>query len=190
MQKASHTDTGMSTEEIRLVALLSSLKEEPTPEANFEERFLYDFHERIARETVCCPAHRRMWEHIQQILANFGLRRIAYGASTLGVGVMAIGYVAMPGEDAPIAEKHHLHDRFERTVSKLTPALSRDLRTCTTSTHVEQDDFEQPRSSASAVPYRAEIEDYTSSAPLYRDEWSVQPHRGAVNFLAPAEMSF
>ena len=82
--------------EAQLLALLASLKVEATPEANFEERFLYDFHDRIARETVCCPAHQRVWEHLMQFLHNFGKRKLVFGASTLGVGALTMGYMIVP----------------------------------------------------------------------------------------------
>ena len=83
-----------------LVALLASLRVEPTPEADFEERFLYDFHDRVAREMVCCSARRRVWEHVVQLLTNFGRRRLVYGSSTLGVGVLAMGgYMVVPDSE-------------------------------------------------------------------------------------------
>ena len=53
-EKDTSASTQLSEEEI--IALLGSLKKEPTPEADFEERFLCDFHELVAREVVCTPA--------------------------------------------------------------------------------------------------------------------------------------
>lgn len=187
MEEGSHTDA-----ETRLLMMLASMKEEATPEAAFEERFLYDFHERVAREAVCCPARHRVWEHVQQMLANFGLRRIAYGASTLGIGALAVGYVAMPDGGAPPRAMAAAHERFERTVSSFAPALARDAEPCTTSyITVEQDAFGMPRPKDVAsldcnTSYRSELEDYTSSAPTGYDEWSVHPQRAYDGFMIPA----
>lgn len=184
-------EDGLPTDaEERLLMLLASMKEEATPEAAFEERFVYDFHERIARETVCCPAHRRMWEHVLQILSNFGLRRLAYGASTLGIGALAVGYVAMPGDAEPTGAMAVAHQRFEHTVSALAPALKRDAETCTSCISSEQDAFAMPRSQEIAAlehktSYRSELEDYTSTAPVEYDEWSVRPYRASAGFLIP-----
>ncbi len=119
--------------EADLVALLASLRVEPTPEADFEERFLYDFHDRVAREMVCCSARRRVWEHVVQLLTNFGRRRLVYGASTLGVGVLAMGgYMVVPdSEEAPSNRRVMVAKRFDNTVSALVPGLARDCRSCT-----------------------------------------------------------
>lgn len=187
MEEGSPTDA-----EKRLLMILASMKEEATPEAAFEERFLYDFHERVAREAVCCPARHRVWEHVQQMLANFGLRRIAYGASTLGIGALAVGYVAMPDGAEPPPAVAAAHERFERTVSSFAPALARDAEPCTTSyITVDQDAFGMPRpkdiaSLEARSSYRSEQEDYTSAAPVIQDEWSLRPQRAYGSFLIPA----
>lgn len=118
--------------EAQLLALLATLKAEATPEANFEERFLYDFHDRIVRETVCCPAHRRVWEHLLQILTNFGKKRLVWGASTLGVGALAMGIMIVPSSDDDISDARvQVAKRFDDTVSSLVPGLSRDCDGCT-----------------------------------------------------------
>ena len=123
--KSDHVD------EVQLLALLATLKAEATPEANFEERFLYDFHDRIVRETVCCPAHRRVWEHLLQILTNFGKKRLVWGASTLGVGVLAMGIMIDPSSDDISDARVQVAKRFDDTVSSLVPGLSRDCDGCT-----------------------------------------------------------
>lgn len=99
-----HTSTD-SLSETDLVVLLATLRKEATPEANFEERFLYDFHERIAREAVCRPARTLLWEHIRQFLSNLGGRKLAYSASTLGAGVLALGLYSMQGDPDSSAHK-------------------------------------------------------------------------------------
>lgn len=118
--------------EAQLLTLLASLKVEATPEANFEERFLYEFHERVARETVCCPAHRRVWEHLMQILHNFGKRKIVFGASTLGVGALTMGYMAVPSStDESTNPRVLVAKRFDDAVSALVPGLTKDCGACT-----------------------------------------------------------
>ncbi len=131
--------------EAQLLSLLAALKVEETPEANFEERFLHDFHNRVVRETVCCPAHLRAWEHILQYLTNFGKKRLLFGASTLGVGVIAMGMVIVPIPDDNADTRVLVAKRFDDTVSSLVPGLARDCNDCT-SIRVREDmrDFSQP----------------------------------------------
>ncbi|MBQ8516302.1 MAG: hypothetical protein IJ498_01840 [Akkermansia sp.] len=118
--------------EAQLLMLLASLKVEATPEANFEERFLYDFHERVARETVCCPAHQRVWEHLMQILHNFGKRKLVFGASTLGVGALTMGYMIVPSStDDSTNPRVLVAKRFDDAVSSLVPGLTKDCGACT-----------------------------------------------------------
>ncbi len=117
--------------EAQLLSLLASLKVEETPEADFEERFLYDFHNRVVRETVCCPAHLRAWEHVLQYLTNFGKKRILFGASTLGVGVLAMGMMIVPSTDDSADARVLVAKRFDDTVSSLVPGLARDCDGCT-----------------------------------------------------------
>lgn len=94
-----------SLSETDLVALLASLRKEATPEAHFEERFLYDFHERIAREAVCRPARTLLWEHIRQFLSNLGGRKLAYSASTLGAGMLALGIYSLQDSHDALVNK-------------------------------------------------------------------------------------
>lgn len=94
-----------SLSETDLVALLTSLRKEATPEAHFEERFLYDFHERIAREAVCRPARTLLWEHVRQFLSNLVGRKLAYSASTLGAGMIALGIYSLQNNNEEVANK-------------------------------------------------------------------------------------
>ena len=57
MAKLIHTPAPETEEQ--LVALLATLRVEPVEEADFESRFLSEFHDRVAREAVCCPARTR-----------------------------------------------------------------------------------------------------------------------------------
>lgn len=119
-----------SLNENDLVALLASLRLEATPEANFEERFLYDFHERVAREAVCRPARKLLWEHIRQFLSNFGGRKLAYGASTLGAGALALGLYSLPDERGAqkVAAIHSaIVGQMENSMAALKPGAAQEF---------------------------------------------------------------
>lgn len=85
----------------RLSDLLAMLKQEPEPEANFEERFLYNFKERLAQELVRKPARSFLWEHIATFLGH--RRAMAYGTAS-AAGALALAIVAWPGsaDEQPI----------------------------------------------------------------------------------------
>ncbi len=134
-------DTGTGAiPESELIALLASLKVEPAPEADFEGRFLHDLRNNLARETVCCPARRLLWDHIVQMFANFGPRKLAYGASTLGLGALAIGFFILPDEAdtaeavaaaaSPASAVRPL-SRMEYSLSALRFASAREAEPCT-----------------------------------------------------------
>lgn len=89
--------TDLSEEDI--VSLLLALRQEPHPEANFEDRFVHDFRERVARYAVTRPARKVLWEHILLRLTNIGKIKWACGATTLGVGVLAAGFFSLPTDD-------------------------------------------------------------------------------------------
>ena len=129
-----------SLTEADIVALLASLRKEATPEAHFEERFLYDFHDRVAREAVCRPARKLLWEHIRQFVSNLGRRKLAYGASTLGAGAIALGLFNMPageGELSRIASrKAAIIGQVEDALASLKPGSAREF----TSIAVGKDD--------------------------------------------------
>ncbi len=115
-----------------LVALLSTLRKEPTPEAHFEERFLYDFHERVAREAVCRPARKLLWEHVRQFISNLGGRKLAYGASTLGFGALALGFYSVPETSATskvAARSSAIVGKVEDSIAALKPGAAREF-TC------------------------------------------------------------
>lgn len=81
-----------------LVIMLRALRVEATPEAHFEERFLFEFHERLAQEAVSRPARTLLWEHLMQILGNFGRRRIIWGTSALGIGALCLSVLVWEPE--------------------------------------------------------------------------------------------
>ena len=129
MSRNIHTQ-GPDSEE-QLVAMLATLRVTATEEADFESRFLCEFHERVAREAVCCPARRHLFAHLLQMMDNLGRGRLAFGASAMGLGVLAIGYAMYPagtvGTDttASVASESH-------TSPLVLPVLSDDLVEYTT----------------------------------------------------------
>lgn len=117
--------------EAELVRLLSSLRVEATPEASFEERFLYDLHEKVAREAVCRPARALLWEHLLQLFTNFGPRKLAYGASTLGIGALTIGLFSWQDSTPTMAVSGPavIPSRLEASLADLKPGAAREF-TC------------------------------------------------------------
>lgn len=131
----------MGTED-ELVALLVGLKLEATPEADFESRFLYDLHERIAEEAVCRPARKLLWEHIVQMLSNIGGRKIAYGASTLGVSALAVGFFTWPSPDETslVTRPASVASGLEKSMASLKPGTAREF-TCISVTEEKTKSF-------------------------------------------------
>ena len=87
-----------------LVGLLAGLKREPHPEANFEDRFVHDFRECVARYAATRPARKVLWDHIMLRLTSIGKVKYACGATTLGVSALAIGFFSWssePSENQP-----------------------------------------------------------------------------------------
>lgn len=171
MRKASDST---ATEE-QLTQLLATLRVETTREAEFEERFLYDFHERVAMAAVVRPARYQLWEHLMQALTNFGGRRLAYGASSLGIGALAVVLFAIPSEqpgETTVTQAALSH--FDNGITRLTPGLSRDFDNCT-SIRVEKKKrpFAHESSLATAAGSLSAIgvNSYTSSTSSNEDAW-------------------
>ena len=129
MPRTSHTPVA-DTEE-QLVALLATLRVTTTEEADFEGRFLSEFHERVARETVCCPARRRLFAHLLQLIDNFGRGRLAFGVSATGLCVLAVAYAMYPAGQAGVETAASVSAELQKSPLVL-PVLSRDLAECTT----------------------------------------------------------
>lgn len=124
MARTPHTSPFESEEQ--LVALLASLKVEQVEEADFEGRFLEEFHERVAREAVCCPARRHLFSHMAQQLCNFGRGRLAFGASALGLGVVAVAFSLYPAETGTVDTAASVVVDRKLPLMQM-PALSNDL---------------------------------------------------------------
>lgn len=120
---------GSKVDEGELVTLLAALRVEAAPEADFEDRFLYDLRERIAREVVCCPARTLLWEHIMQFLTNIGRRRrLAFGATACGAFALCSAYFAWSSSGGTDTHAEAtLTNRFESTLSALKPGAAKDV---------------------------------------------------------------
>lgn len=131
MTKPTHSRIPESEEQ--LVALLATLRVEPAEELDFEGRFLSEFHDRVAREAVCCPARRHLFAHLLQLLENFGRGRLAFGASALGLVSVAVGFAMYPAENAAAGTTAAVAKvDAPQQAPLLLPALSNDLAECTT----------------------------------------------------------
>ena len=136
MDKENHTP--LPEPEAQLVALLATLRVQPVEEADFESRFLCEFHERVAREAVCCPARRHLFAHLLQMLDNFGRGRLAFSASALGLVAVAACYAIIPNGQGGAETAATVSNPVERQLAPLmTPSLDNDLVQCAT-LHVEQ----------------------------------------------------
>ncbi|MBE6419091.1 MAG: hypothetical protein E7031_03085 [Akkermansiaceae bacterium] len=115
--------SGTKLSEDDIVELLAGLKMEPHPEANFEDRFVHDFRDRVARYAVTRPARRVLWEHILLRLTNIGKLKWACGATTLGVGVLAVGFLSWPA-DSPESQSRLAPAIGTAKVVNQTPVLA------------------------------------------------------------------
>lgn len=114
--KTSHNEA--DNEE--LVVLLRTLRVEATPEAYFEERFLYEFHERLAQEVVSRPARVLLWEHLLQALSNIGRRRLLWGASSVSLGALCLGVIFTQ----QTRQRPHLHAAEAIAVQSFMPSAA------------------------------------------------------------------
>lgn len=86
--------------EEELIGLLASLRKDPSPEANFEERFIHVFRERVASYAVTRPARKVFWEHLLLRLTNIPKRSWVCCTTTLGLGVLALGFFSLSSDDS------------------------------------------------------------------------------------------
>ncbi len=129
MNKPTHTSLPES--EAQLVALLATLRVEPTEELDFESRFLSEFHERVAREAVCCPARRHLLSHLLQMVENLGRGRLAFGASATGLALVAVCFAMYPADKSVVGTAATVAKVESQSAPLQIPALSNDLADCT-----------------------------------------------------------
>lgn len=115
--------SGTNLTEDDIISLLAELRMEPHPEANFEDRFVHDFKERVATYAVTRPARKVLWEHILLRLTGIGKMKWACGATTLGVGVLAVGFLSWPSDDASESQRVAPAIGSARVVSKTAPIV-------------------------------------------------------------------
>lgn len=89
------TDTEAAAD-AKLAELLSSLRMDPAPEADFESRFLHDLRDRMMSESVCRPARYVFFEHLMQKFENLFGHRWIIGTSSAGVCALAAAYWIWP----------------------------------------------------------------------------------------------
>lgn len=135
-KETSHSADEEDYAEIR--AMLSALRIEATPEAHFEERFIYEFHERLVREAVSRPARALLWEHLLHIVHNLGGRRLAWGMSSFGAGVLCMGLLAWQyGGSAKQAVATHVC-ALEKSAATLHPGAAQEVASTTVSRAVRK----------------------------------------------------
>lgn len=81
--------------------LLSPLRIEPTPEADFESRFIEDFHRRLKQESARVSLMSRLVERAKIFIADFSCRRWAAAAATVLVTAFVLGSLMLPDADVP-----------------------------------------------------------------------------------------
>lgn len=90
-----HDTSNKEAGDEELVVLLRTLRVEAVAEAHFEERFLVEFRERLAREAVCRPARTLLWEHLVQMVTNMGRRRLAWGVSAVTLSAVCLSMLML-----------------------------------------------------------------------------------------------
>ena len=159
---ANDSQNSRQTEDSQqLTELLRTLLLEAAPEAHFEERFLYDFRERIAREAVCRPLRSILWVHLLMALDSWGGRKLAFGISTFSMGVLCASvYVwQQSGETEALSSPLCA---LEQSASSLRPGTSRGV-VCTS----------VRRSRRQNSPFLASIDsEEDSSSYSQHDDWA------------------
>lgn len=172
MSRTSYTRTPESEEE--LVALLATLKVERVEEADFEGRFLVEFHERVAREAVCCPARRHLLAHLMQMLDNIGRGRLAFGASAMGLAGLMVCFALYPAEQAGL-ETAATVSREKNITPLHLPALSSDLAEYTSvRVHQEPSVFENHGVMITRGQHATIIQISNTYAPVQQKPYSVE----------------
>lgn len=83
--------------------LLAPLRIEPTTEADFESRFLEDFHRRLKQEPVRVPLMSQLAERVKFFMADFAGRKWTMAATTVLAMAFVLIALLWPQPDVPKA---------------------------------------------------------------------------------------
>ncbi len=95
--------------EDELKKMLASLYKEPAEDANFEDRFLTNFHERVVQSAVSPPASRRIWDDICHFFSNMTMPKLAISSAavmTLFAGFFSLSLFSTGGAGSPAASNN------------------------------------------------------------------------------------
>lgn len=181
-KEPSHTQPAISHEEISV--LLRSLRIEATPEAHFEERFVYDFRERLIREAACRPARTLIWEHFLQLIHNLGGRRLAWSLSSFGVGAICMGLVfSQYGGHGKRPIANHVYE-LKETTSSFLPHAAKEL-ICTSVSRAKRPSSYSNQLMASRLgvsDYLADSDEDSDISPQY---FNSEPNEDGLNVSVP-----
>ena len=109
--------------------LLSPLRIEPTPEADFESRFIEDFHRRLKQEPARVSLTAQLMERVKYFMTDFAGRRWATAATTALVVAFVVGGLMWPESDMPKAVAsvgspvEQVVEQQKRTVADIAPSV-------------------------------------------------------------------
>lgn len=111
----------------KLDALLATLRHEPTPEADFESRFIADFHKRLAEARQQQP--EPFMARVRSFFASVWRNKAVYGTSFAALCLLCVTYVAwtpVPSGDGAASNASHMAPAFNAQM--VTPASMDDAR--------------------------------------------------------------
>lgn len=120
--------------------LLSSLRMEPTPEADFEGRFIEDFHRRLQQEPARVSRMSRIVERMKFFMPDFAGRKWATAATAVLVMAFVLGGLMWPQADVPKAVAsvgtpvQQVTKQQKRVVADIAPSVLADREGVKTST--------------------------------------------------------
>lgn len=110
-------------------SLLSSLRIDPTPEADFESRFIEDFHRRLQQETARVSLMSRFVGRVKSFVPDFAGCRWATAATTVLVMAFVLGSLMWPQTEVPKAVAsvgspvEQLAKQQKRVVADIAPSV-------------------------------------------------------------------
>ena len=112
--------------------LLSPLRIEPTIEADFESRFIEDFHRRLQQEPARVSLMSRILDRVKFFMADFAGRRWATAMTTVLVMAFVVAALMWPQADVPKAVAsvgtpvEQVTQQQKRVVADIAPAVLAD----------------------------------------------------------------